>query len=791
MNLTPREILCRLGAGESIASICETAGISRDEFNTWWTEETSRRVSPSNGTKSAPLMAAVQIDRDSFGIPHISAENDADLFFGFGYAMAGDRLFQMDFLRRKGSGRLAEILGPPGLELDFVARTVGLRHIAEAEWEELPQESRTLLTSFTSGVNAHINTLGDSPPIEFDLLGYRPEPWTEIDCLVIEVEFRWYLTGRFPVIAIPELVKRALGDGPLFHEFLLGEADDESIMPRNSYSVFASGNESVGSAIGSPFDAHGSNNWVLAGKKTETGHPFVASDPHIAFEAVSCWYEAHLCGGSFNTTGMAYVGMPAIMFGRNERVAWGCTNNICSQRDLYQEKTAAEHPGAFLFDGNWEPARELEETILVKGASPITKTIRFSRNGPIVDEILPEAARETGPVSLRWLGRHGGGWLTALLGMNRANSVGECIAATQPWQVPTFSVVLADNAGQIGFKATGRIPLRKHAERGYRSGWDPDHQWQGILPFEQMPQLIDPERGWICTANNRLADDDFPYPLSGTWSSGYRARRVRQMLCRKEKLNYEDMVQMHLDSLSLRAVECIPELVTMLQSSDDPGCRQAVEILRDWNCRCDPELVGPTLFNAFFVNWSNAVVAERFDTNIEFLAGSAGGIASRLLEGDPHEWFHRRSREQVLTEVMSLTLNQLAERFGPEMETWTWDRMHTLPLEHVLGSIGDLGELLNHGGTPVQGDMTTVSNTGYGPDGGAVTGGGYRLIADMSQSPPTLSAQDAQGQSGEPGSPHYDNQLEDWLNGRYHELPLDRAAVAENSRATLTLLPGE
>src|SRR5439155_19730556 len=290
--------------------------------------------------------------------------------------------------------------------------------------------------------------------------------------------------------------------------YLQAEADDESIVPPGSYPSRPGG--CAGVAVSEPQSGQGSNNWVLAGKRTRTGRPLLASDPHIAFDAVSCWYEVHLCGGSFNVAGASYTGMPGVLIGRNERVAWGITNNICSQRDLYQEKTEPAHPNCFLYDGRWEPARELEEVIRVKAGGPVRKTIRFSRNGPIVDEVLPPAARQTGPVALKWLGAYEGGWLTALLGMDRAQTAAEFREATRPWHVPTFSLVFADAEGHIGYQAVGRIPIRNVRERGYRPGWDPKHQWDGLIPFEGMPRLADAPRGWAATANNLPAPDVFP-----------------------------------------------------------------------------------------------------------------------------------------------------------------------------------------------------------------------------------------------------------------------------------------
>jgi penicillin amidase len=804
MDLSSQEMLRRLGGGSSISSICAAAGISRTDFDTWWKTETAARVPSMIGARRAAVSRSVSIERNQWGIPSIFADSDEDLFFGFGYATAQDRLFQLDYLRRRGAGRLAEILGADGseldllartvgfrniLELDLLARTVGIRHIAEREWTQLSEETRALITAFTAGINAHVEETRDRLPIEFDLLDYQPEPWSPVDCLTIEGEFRWYLTGRFPVIVIPELARRVLGESALYRAFLQVEADDESILPPGSYPLSRVGSEPVGVAAGDP-QAGGSNNWVVAGKRMETGKPMVASDPHIPFDAVSWWYEVYLCGGSFNVAGMAYVGMPAVMFGRNERVAWGCTNNICSQRDLYQEKADPAHPKCFLHDGTWEPWREREEVIHVKGGGEVRKTIRYSRNGPVVDDVLPPPARSTRPVSLKWLGAYQGGWLTALLGMNRARSADDFRAATRPWHVPTFSVVFADVDGQIGYKAVGRIPIRKVWERGYRPGWDPEHQWDGLIPFEGMPGLANPVRGWLATANNRPAPEDFSYPLSGTWSDGLRARRIRQMLESSERLSREVFVAMHHDALSLRAQNCLPALLIVLESSADRRVREAASQLCSWDCRMEPDRVGATIFDVFFSHWTKAVVATRFAGDTAgLLAGGANGLAAALLTEDSAEWFTLGGREQAILTAMNSALAWLAQRLGPDMKQWTWGKLHLLPLRHILSGRGDLGRLLDHGNVSVKGDAQTVCNTGLGGLFEARAGANYRLIADMAMSPPGLWAVDCESSSGHPGSPHYGDQLRDWIDGRYHLLPLDRDAASAAAVSRLTLEP--
>ena len=794
MKLSDREILQQLGNGTAIAEVCEAAGINRIQFDNWWQQTIRSRVPTNQGSTSADLAGAIAIERDHWGIPHVFANNDTDLFFGFGFAVAQDRLFQLDYLRRKGLGRLSEVLGEKALPLDTIARTVGLHRIAAAEWQRLDSEVRQLVESFTAGVNHVIATTAEVPPIEFDLLDYRPEPWQPIDCLVIESEFRWYLTGRLPVITIPELAKRLLGEGTLFDEFLLGEADDEAILHPGEYgpSDRANDSEPVGSVMNDPDAATGSNNWVLSGQRTTTGRPLLGSDPHIAFEAVSCWHEIRLCGGSFNVAGMSYVGIPAVMFGRNERVAWGITNNICSQRDLYQEETNSDHQGCFLYDGQWEPERSLTETIRVKGRDPVKKSIRFSRNGPIVDALLPAEAEHTGPVSLKWLGAHEGGWLTAMLDMDRADNLAEFRRALRPWHVPTFGLVIADTDGSIAFQSTGRIPVRHKTERGYRPGWDPTHQWQGLIPFESMPATIDPLRGWVASANNRLAPNNFPYKLFGCWSSGWRARRIREMIEARPHLSSDDMRTMHQDTKSLRAAELVPVLVLLLQNHADTRVRDAVKSLSEWNCRCEPESNATTIFNIFFSQWCIRVASQRFDPGlVDLMSTAVSGCAGRLLTTDPAGWFDGADRRQCIVETFENVINLLVARFGSDQRQWTWEQLHRMPLKHLLSEHGDLRELLNHGGTGVRGDMVTVCNTGSGADWSATTGGGYRLVSDLSVQPPVLLAIDAQSQSGHPGSPHYSDQYETWCSGDYHEITLVRDSIGDTCVTRQSIEPDQ
>lgn len=787
MPPTTQELLARLGRRDSIASLVRDAGWTREQFDHWWREECRRRVPATQGTaRVSGLHGAVGLTRDRFGIPHVQAKTDADLFFGFGYATAQDRLFQLDFLRRRASGRLAEILGPEAVESDRLYRTLGLKQVAEREWAALPAATRDLTSSYTAGINALREASRHLPPVEFDLLGYRPEPWTPLDCLLILGEFRWYLTGRFPVIVIPELVKRALGDGPLYRDFLLGEADEESILQLGDYPAVSRADGRAGTATGDPDGGQGSNNWVLAGTRTVSGRPLVASDPHVPFGAVSIWHQVHLQGGSFHVAGVALAGVPAVMIGRTPRVAWGLTNNICSLRDLYWEQTDPAQPGYFLFDGRWEPATVREEVIRVQGAEPVQLTVRSSRNGPIVDDLLPPVARHTGPVALRWLGERSCGWLTALHDMDRATSVDTFRAALQPWLVPTFNLVFADADGRIGHQTTGRIPVRRLAERGYRPGADPLHQWAGLLQFEEMPRLADPPRGYVVTANNRLTPADFPAPLSGTWSSGHRARRIREAIEARPRMTSEDCQVLQQDVVSGRALACVPALVALLAEAADPRVRQATTLLRAWDGRATTESVPAALFNVFFVHWCRAVVAERFaPEQVELLATAAGGLATRLLHGDSSAWFARGKRLPAVQSAFQATLDELTSRLGPDLASWTWGRLHRLVQKHVLSGRGDLGQLLDRSGQPTRGDGNTVCSSTPDAAHAAYLGAGFRMTVDFSDLKQRLSMVEVGSVSGHPGSPHYDDQLPLWAAGGYHDVDLAGEPAVPTAHLTL------
>ena len=802
MRLSTQTVLRRLGGGEPIGDVCAAAGVTRQEFDAWWHAEAASRLPDPRAERRVAVAAAVEIRRDRWGVPHIFAAGEDDLLFGLGFAMAQDRLWQLDYFRRRAWGRLAEVLGPEAIGQDVLVRTVGLNRIAARQAEQLAPDTERLLEAFSAGINAVIEESRRAWPLEFDLLGYEPEPWRVGDCLAIWVHKRWYSSGRIPVIALPELARRRLGDDALFAAFLTAEADDESILPPGSYPAGQTGAGAVGTTVGDPEEGIGSNNWVVAGRLCETGRPLLASDPHTPFSSLNERFEFHLCGGGFNTAGATLLGIPAVIFGRNARVAWGLTNNICSQRDLYLERTSSDQPGHFLFDGRWEPARELVETIAVRGGDAVRLPVRFSRNGPIVNALLPDPARGGDPVSLRWMGATLSDEVSCLLAANRAESSAAFREALRAWRTPSWSFVFADVDGHIGYQAVGGLPIREGVERGYRPGWESDHQWQGIIPFNALPALADPPRGWVASANNRTAPDDFPYPLGGTWSSSHRARRIRQLIegqgvfhgSQGRERPPPEFVGMHQDQVSLRALEALPPLLAVLDGAAGRAA-EARALLAAWDGRMGTELAAAAIFAAFSRHWSARVAAERFGPQeAELFTGAVGGLAIELLSEDRHGWFRAPAeRPAAIRGAMDSALEELAGRLGTDMDSWAWGRLHTLTLHHPLSGRGDLGALLDRGPVAVGGSAVTLCNTGFDApyDAGfeIVSGANFRIIADLAMDPPGLWAVSAAGQSGQPGSPHYCDQTGAWLAGRYHLLTLTTAAAQVEAESGFVLRP--
>lgn len=746
----------------------------------------------TDGLLPSGVQDEVEIMRDHRGIPHIYANCDHDLFFALGFVMAQDRLFQMDCMRREANGRLAEILGKSKLESDILNRTLGITRIAHREAALLTEEANVTLEAFSSGINELIQAMLDkNTPLgwEFEVLEYTPALWQAQDSIAILRSFWWYLTGRLNVIAGPENAKQTLGTGDLYRAFLMPEGSDETIIRKGEHPTERTGTPvPVGEVVGTP-DEGGSNNWVVSGAKSVSGHALLASDPHLPFTLPSVCYEAHLCSPNVNTAGMVVPGAPGVLMGRNESVAWGATNNISSIRDLYRIQVSDDGM-RYHHDNDWKPLKTIVEKIEVKNQEPILHEVQWTEFGPIVNHLLSKGSANSTPLALRWLGFEHTDDIQVILDFERASSIIEMREALSRWKIPAWNYLGADTHGHIMYQCVGQIPLRGRPERGYRNLADTNDSWRGFIPFEGMPHLIDPDRNWIASANNAVVPFDYPYPLSGTWASDHRAQRVRDLLGKKDKFSRKDFEQLQQDVYLVRAQDLVPKLLAALGTPEQERTASAICSLSDWDYTMKTDDIAPAIFDTWFLHWRRTVARARFPSEMdEWAVSQVAGLAGNLLNGDPMHWFNGIDTKALVHESFVKALDWLAEHLGPDINSWKWGRLHTLTLKHTLATQGTLlQELTDIGPIPIPGGNGTVNNAIYGADSFETFGGpNYRMTCDLADD--VLYTCSLPGQSANPASPHYKDQVTDWLEGRQHKIPLNRKAVEVEAKSVLRLTP--
>ncbi|HET9658766.1 MAG TPA: penicillin acylase family protein [Thermomicrobiales bacterium] len=762
------------------------------------------KANPGPSEVTTNVRSGVTIYRDERGIPHIGAESFSDLFFAHGYAQAQDRLWQLDYLRRWAHGRLAEVVGREKLGEDIVAHTIGIPALAAAMLENAHPDSREMFEAFASGVNAWMATLPAGLPVEFELLDYEPEPWTAVDSLAILKRWTWYLTGRLPVISTPECVRAVIGeregefyqpDGPLAYIVPPGNYDPEPRWPGLPMA------EPEPLAWG-PQEPGGSNNWAIAPELTAAGHAMVGSDPHVYFAVPSDCYEVHLHGAGLDVAGTAYAGMPIPRIGRNATLAWGITNNICMLRDLYVERLDPASDDRYLDGDDWKRIEHRSAEIQVRDEAAHRLDIRFAHDRPIVDHLVAEAAlpKNLWPpdrgadtaLSLAWVGFELSDEPKAFLDLCRAGTVEDGRRALAGIRCATWNYVLADSTGAIAYQCTGSIPLRGRTYRGYRDANDPIDAWVGYIPFDGLPRLIEPARGWVASANNPAAPPDFPYPLSGTWMVEDRAARAERLIAELQPHTPGTFAEMQNDVLSGRAVRGIPPLLEVLEATDDPRFRKPIELLRAWDRQLAIDAAGASLFFVFLWRWHQHVIRQRFPDDLAMLVQDAGGgLSASLLHGDRTGWFETDElRRETIVTAMRETLDWLSERLGPDPSAWAWGRIHRLGAVHPAARTALQHELLDIPPRSAPGGPGTLNSSHYVPPGTFDTkiGAIYRVISGLG---PDIHTQTVSwpGQSGQPGSPHYADQVERHLAGDYFSLPFQWHEVEARATSTTRLDP--
>ena len=763
-----------------------------------------KRLAQIDGTISVRgLDSTVEVRRDRWGVPHIYARTEHDLFFAQGFVAAQDRLWQMEMWRRQAEGRLSEVLGARAVERDRLARLFRYRGSMDAEWAAYGPGAKAIVSAFVGGVNAYIAQVKDRPPIEFTMMGFAPEPWT------IDVPLARVTTLSGVSNATTEILRSRLIS-------LVGKNQAEEILPTEptrpldpvaGLDLSGLDQSSLGGFAGAYADIafqriEGSNNWVVSGKKTRSGKPILANDPHRAITHPSVRYITHLVGPGWNVIGAGEPASPGVSIGHNERIAFGLTIVGMDQQDVYVERVrpcqrgtgnreqgtvpplGTSGPGSqfpvpscYLHNGSWQAVTTVIDTIKVKGENARSVRLEFTHHGPIVSR---DTVRERA-IAVRMVGQEPGtAAYLASLQLGRAKNWQDFQSAMARWRMPSENMIYADVDGNIGWIAAGLMPRRSWSGLLPVPG-DGRFEWGGFIPVGELPQAYNPSSGFIATANNNILPPGYTTPISYDWSSAYRVSRIKEVLESRSDFTIADFQALQHDDVSVLARRIVPMLVSAARRLGKSESA-AVQMLGSWNFRMSRDAAAPLLFEAWapiVARRANAARLSREAAEVignrpdyeeleRFLAAPAGAVSAGV-------------RDSMLVESLADAASEIARRFGTDTTQWRWGTLHVAELRHPLARAFDLPPVSRAG------DGNTVFATG-GANYRQTAGASYREVIDLGDFDNSVAI-NVPGQSAQPGSEYYDDLLPLWGSDRYFPLVFSRARVERETRHTLMLRP--
>lgn len=709
------------------------------------------------------LTDSVTVDRDEYGIPHIEADNFYDGVFAQGFVEAQDRLWQMEYRRRFANGTLAKILGEDAVGTDTAIRTLGIPRAAQIAYNNLSADSKAVVDAYAYGVNAYLANNPELPP-ELASLDYQPQEWLPTDTVAI-AQLQNYLVGttdggeltRFELLAqgiAPERIDELLpnnGEGETIilktedieqQEFAIEPPDPETITQTTELET-----QLLNDLIDLFPTVEASNNWVVSGDRTTTGKPFLANDPHLNLDNPSFWYQTEIETPEFEVIGVSLAGVPGIQVGRNDNIAWGQTATQADTEDFYLLEETEDGTG-YIYQGEVNDYEIVEETIEVKDGETITLEVKESVYGAVVSDVFGIEQ----PVANKAVGLEpANGFVEAFYDLNRASNWEEFTTALESVENPGGNYVYADVEGNIGYIAPGNYPIRQPGHTGeYPVLGNGEFDWQGFIPAEDVPQIYNPESGYIVTANNRITPDNYPYAINGRFAPSYRAERITELIEGKDKLSIEDMQEIQLDTFSIPYRDFQP-LIEQLEPTSERA-EQWQQRLLDWDGNVLPDSQEASVFEAWYVELTR-------------IPGEETGTES---------WNEPRYLQQAVTPQQAATaLDAALERLGTEIPVW--GDIHQATFEPIAPEL-DTTEPLQ---VPLGGDRYTVNVSPYGStDFNTSFGVSYRQIIDFSDLDNSLYV-NPPGQNSDPTSSNYSNQLELWQQGEYVPMTTDDYVVAE------------
>jgi len=706
-----------------------------------------RPLPQTSGRIPAPISGLATIQRDAIGVPHIAAATPEDALFLQGYVTAQDRLWQMDALRRLAAGELSEVLGASTLELDQESRRLRMRRIAEEHARTMPAADRAVMAAYARGVNYFIETHRDRLPLEFTLLRYDPRPWTVVDSVLCALQMYRTLTATWRD-ELRKMTMLASGDA----------AKVNLLFPARAGTEFQPG----------------SNAWAISGQYTASGKPILASDPHLDWSIPSPWYQVHLKAAGLNVTGVSLPGVPCVIIGHNDRIAWGVSNLGFDVEDLYQERID-QQSGRYVFRGQVEQARLETEWIRVKGARPVEFRIWVTRHGPV-------SFSENGRLfALRWIAAEPGAFEFPFLDLDRARDWQQFTSALQRFPGPGQNFVYADVDGNIGYHATGRLPIRKNYDGDVPvDGSSGEYEWEGFIPFGELPASYNPPRGWIITANQNPFPANFPYRVNGQFGPPFRSQEIRSLLTAHSGWKPDQMLAIEKDVYSDSAVYLARQIVAAYDQKKPaaPQLGEAVALLRSWNGQMEKQTPAPMIVTLVYQQLQKMLVNAAYHGPSDvYRAMMAPAAIENILRGDTRAWFP--DRNDALLKALSTAIDEGRELQGGNLNRWDYGRYSRLTIKHPVGNeVPLLGGYFNVGPVAMSGSPTTIKQTSQ------LLGPSMRFVADLSDWEHSLNNIDI-GESGQILSRHYKDQWDAYYSGR--SFPMQFGKV--DAKQTLVVEP--
>ena len=766
-------------------------------------------LQPIDGTLSLTgLDQPVEVIRDRHAVPHILAKSEADAYFALGVVHVQDRLWQMEFQRHVVHGRLSEVLGDATLDTDKFLRTLGVARHAAKVYANMPVAARGLLDAYVAGVNAALATWSGPLPPEFLILGVTPEPWTPVDSLGWMTMMAWDLGSNWRSELMRARLLRILTPEQVQDLYPAYPGDRDIPLPVKA--AFDAAMPALNRLAAPPFatpalrSQMGSNNWVVDGTRTSTGRPLLANDPHLGLGAPGLWYLARLNAPSLNVIGVTLPGVPSIILGRNDFVAWGFTNTGPDVQDLYIERIDPDDATRYVTPTGTAAFEVFEETIAVNGADPVRLTVRETRHGPVISDVHADAAawvEEGHAVSLRWTALDPDvTTLAAGLSLPRARDVFEVDAVLRGFHVPQQSVLFADTAGNIGWRAPARVPIRHPDNDTFGLvpglGWDARYDWQGYIPYEELPGGVNPASGSLFTANQKVVAADYPHFLTSEWAEPYRADRIAELLNARPTHSVESFRRMQMDIRSGWVREFLPFLLRT-EAQSEAG-RAALDHLVGWDGTMDAEAAQPLIYMAWWRAFVRRLVADDLDALFDDYWSYHVGFVRRAIEVRP-QWC-----DDVGTPTVETCLEQSAAALedaiadvtplqGGQPQEWVWGEAHQARHDHAVFSnvpalawLFELRQPADGGPFTVMQARNRIRNADspftyeHGP--------GWRAIFDLSDLDASVGIFPI-GQSGNPFSGHYRDFADLWLRGEFIPLTTRVGEVTTGALGTLILEP--